>query len=100
MDRFVAARGPAGAAFDVGGVRNFADVEIARRNARALDLQVALEAKVVVALDKELAIDRAVRAMANDAAFAQRFVLENERTALFAMTLGAGFVQARHRTAA
>lgn len=70
VDRFVATGGPAGAALDETGVRNFADHEVAGQDIGTLDLQVALEAKIVVALDEELAIDRAVRAMAGGAAFA------------------------------
>jgi hypothetical protein len=100
VHRFVAAGGPTCAALDVRGVRLFTDEKIASRNARALDLQVAFEAKVVVAFDEELAIDRAVRPMANGAAFAQGFVFENKRPALLAMTIRASFVQARHRQAA
>lgn len=38
-----------------------------------------------------------MRGMANGAAFAQRFVLEGEGAGLFAMTLGAGFIEPRHR---
>ena len=91
---------PAGAAFDEIRVRDFADHEVAGKNIGPLDLKVALEAKVIVALDEELAIDRAMRAMTNGAAFAQGFVFENERAALFAMTLRASFVEARHGEAA
>ena len=96
----MAAGGPARAAFDVGSVGNFTDVEIAGRDGRALNLQVALEAKIVVALDEELVVDRPVRLVAGGASFAQGFVFENERATLFAMTLRAGFVEARHGEAA
>ena len=58
---------------------------------------MALQAKIVVPLDQHLVIDRAVRTVAHRAAFPERFVLEDERLGLFAMTLGARFVEARHR---
>lgn len=61
---------------------------------------MAFEAKIVVALDEELGVDRAVRVVADGAAFAQSFVLEDKWFGLLAMTLGAGLVEARHREAA
>lgn len=64
--------------------------------AGSLDFGVALEAEIVVALGEECAVDRAVRVVANDAAFAKSFVLENEGAALLAMAAGAAFVHARH----
>jgi len=70
---------------------------VARR--RVCRLGVALEAQVVVSLDQQLGVDRAVWVMADRAAFAHRFVLEDERLGLFAMTLGAGFIEPRHREA-
>jgi hypothetical protein len=100
VDRFVAAGRPAGAALDEIGVRNFTDHKVAGKNVGTLNLQVALEAKIVVALDEELAIDRAVRAMASGAAFAEGFVFVNEGAALFAMALRALFVEAGHGEAA
>src|ERR1051325_10007818 len=96
----MAAGRPARAAFDVSGMRNFADVEIARGHSRPLALQVAFQAKVVVAFDEELPIDRAVREMATGAALATRFMFENKRAALFAMTLRASLVESRHRKSA
>lgn len=73
-----------------------ADQDLSRANERALRLRVALEAKIVVALDQHLAVDRAVGAVTNGAAFAHRFVLEDERLDLIAMTLCAGLVESRH----
>ena len=96
----MAAGGPAGAALDKIRVRYFADYEISRRDVGTLDLQMALKAEVVVALDQQLSIERTVRAMARGATFAQGFVLEDEWPALFAVTLRALFVQARHGEAA
>ena len=57
---------------------------------------MALEAQIVVALDEQLRVDRAVRMVANRAAFAQCLVLEHERTGLIAMALGARLVEPRH----
>jgi len=62
----------------------------------ALDLGMTFQAKIAVALDEHLGVDRPVRCVARDAAFAQCVVLVNVRQRLFAMTFGAGFVQARH----
>jgi hypothetical protein len=52
-------------------------------------LEVALQAKRVVALHKHLLIHRTVHRMARGAAFAHRFVLEHERSALRRVALGA-----------
>lgn len=60
---------------------------------------MAFEAKIIVALDEEIAIDRSVRVVAGDAAFAQRFMLKDKRAALLAMAGRAAFIQARHRQA-
>lgn len=72
------------------------DEDLSRTDERALRLRVALEAKIVVALDDELGVDRAVRVVADGAAFAQRFVLEDEGFGLVAMALRAGLVEAGH----
>lgn len=59
-------------------------------------LRVALEAKIIVALGEHLGIDRAVGAVTNRAALTHRFVLEDERLDLIAMTLCAGLIESRH----
>jgi hypothetical protein len=64
-----------------------------------LDLGVALEAKIRIALHQQLAIDRTVGSVANGATLAESFVLENEWARLLAMTVTAVFVQSRHRQA-
>lgn len=61
---------------------------------------MALEAKIVVALNQHLGIDRAVRTMTNRAAFAHRFMLEDKWLGLVAMTLRAGLIESGHREAA
>jgi len=76
-----------------------ADQDLARADERALRLRMALEAKVVVALDEHLGVDRAVWAVTNRAAFPHRFVLEDERLGLIAMTLRAGLIEPGHREA-
>jgi hypothetical protein len=66
----------------------------------SLRLGVALEAQIHVSLDEHLGVDGAVRAMTDSATFSQRRVFEDERTRLFAMTLGATLIQTRHGQAA
>ena len=65
-----------------------------------LDLGVAFEAEVRVALDQQLAVNRTVRVVANRAPFTQRLVLKDEGTGLLAVALRAILVQPRHRQAA
>ena len=88
---------PAGAALQQKGVVGIPDIDLARL---ILDLGVALETKVRVTLDEHLAVNRAVRVVANGTAFAKGLVLEDERTGLLAMTLRAILVQPRHGQAA
>jgi hypothetical protein len=73
-----------------------ANVEAPRRARR---LGVAPEAQVRIALGEQFGVDAAVRIMASRAAFAQRWMLKDEGPGLFAVALGAGFIQARHRQA-
>jgi len=63
----------------------------------ALDLRVAFEAEIRIAFDQKLPIHRAMRIVANRAAFAHRLVLEYERPRLLAMALRAIFILPRHR---
>src|SRR6476469_1572821 len=64
-------------------------------------LEMALEAEGGVALGEQALVHRAVRRMAAEAAFADRFVFENERPALGGVTLETGSVLAQqHRAAA
>lgn len=67
---------------------------------RTCRLSVTFQAQIVVAFDQQLRIYRAVRMVADRAAFAHRFMLEDKRSGLFAMTLGTGFVESRHGKAA
>ena len=75
----------------------FPDIKLTRATSGTLHLRVALQAQVRIALDQQLSIDRTVRTVTNNAAFAHRFVLERERARLLAVTLGATFVEPRHR---
>jgi hypothetical protein len=80
-------------------MRNFANVDFSTSDALALDLRVAFQAQVRIALDEHLAINRPVRVVAHRATFTHRFVFEHKWPRLLAMTLRAGLVQARHRQA-
>src|SRR5262245_28168448 len=92
----MAASTPASALAQKKRVGSTANVNLAWRDARALDLRVALEAEVGVALDEHLAIDRAVRIVANGAALTQRLMLEDKGPGLFAMALRAVFIEPGH----
>jgi hypothetical protein len=61
-------------------------------------LRVAFETKVIVPLHQHLVRNRPVRLVTDRATFAQRFVMENHRARLFAMTLRATFIQRRETT--
>ena len=61
---------------------------------RGLLLEMALQAERLVALVEQPLINRTVRRMATHATFAQRFVLEDKRTALRGMALETSFVLA------
>lgn len=61
---------------------------------------MATQTKIRIALDKHLLIDRTVRTVANDAAFAHRRVFKNKRASLAAMTLRTALILPRHGQAA
>lgn len=77
-----------------------ADEDPVSAGARRLHLSMAAQAKVGIAGHEHLAVDRAMRIVADGAAFAQRFMLENNGPRLLTMTLRAGFVVPRHSQAA
>lgn len=79
---------------------NIADVNLAAPDVRALHLRVASQTQVDIPLHEQLGVYRAVRRMANRAAFPQRCVLENKWPRLFPVALPAGLVSTRHREAA
>ena len=94
----MAARAPAGASREERAMIAPTDEDFARRG---LLLEMALQTKVCVALREHLVVHRPVRIMAGGATFARRLMLEDERTALCNMTLGAsvGFARQIESTA-
>jgi len=92
MNGVVTTGAPTRAPAQKGSVRNIADENLP---AHGMHLRVAFEAKIVVPLEEHLVRDRTVRLMTDYAAFAQRLMLVDHRARLFAMTLRAGFVEAR-----
>ena len=96
MNGCMAAGRPASAHFEEGSMQHVADVDLSRGRCGTLDLGVATQTEIRIALCKQLSIQRSVRAVANSATFAQRLVLENHGPRLFAMTLRAAFVPAGH----
>lgn len=97
MDSGMATCSPAGSSTDKTAVVRLADGDLAARN---LELRMTFQAEVVIALNQQFPIDRAVGLMTDRAAFAHGLVLEHHRPGLLPMTLGARFVQAGHRQAA
>jgi hypothetical protein len=77
-------------------VIDVADIDLPRGDTRPLDLRMAAQAEVRVAVNQQLSIDRSVRAVASRAPFAHRFMLEYERLGLFPVTLCATLVSPRH----
>src|SRR4051812_24748491 len=97
MHRGVASGAPASALAQVSAVGRMTDVNLPGSDPSALHLRMAFQAQVRVVFDQQLPVNRAVRIMTHRAAFSQRFMLENKRPRLFAMTFGAVFIEARHR---
>lgn len=100
MHRRVAAGAPTAAQPEKGRVILASDENAAGAGRVARQLRVAFQAQVVVALDQQLRVDRAVGVVADGAAFTHGFMFKDERPGLFAMTLGAGLVKPRHGEAA
>ena len=63
---------------------------------RSRHLGMTAQAQIRIRRGEHFGVDRAVRIVAARTAFAQGRVFVNERAGLFAMTLGARFIQARH----
>jgi len=61
-----------------------------------LDLGMTAQTKVGIADGEQLRIDRAMGCVAGGATLAQCRVFENERSGLFPVTVGTGFIEARH----
>jgi len=96
MNGGVTTGGPAGAVTNQAAMIDVADEQIGPGGY----LRVAAETEVRIANGQQLGVDRPMRAVAAGAAFAKRGMFENERSRLFPMALGAGFVPSRHRKAA
>src|SRR3954468_18419207 len=96
VNRFVATGRPAGALLQPAGVVSVADQNLA---VTGLLLEMALQAQICAALGQHFLVHRAVRRMAGDATFANRFMFKNKRPTLRGMTLQTGSVRAQHRDA-
>ena len=93
MNGGVAAGSPAGTNLQLRRMVHVADIDLL---ARCLDLSVATQAEIRIALDQHFLVDGAVRGMASDAAFAHGRMLKDVRPRLIAMALGATFILSRH----
>ena len=93
MNRRVTPGSPAGPDLQPRRMIHVADVKL---SAGGLDLGVATQAEVWVTLDQHFLIDRTVRNVTDDAAFAHCPVVKNERAGLAAMTLRAAFIVPGH----
>ena len=93
MNRRVAAGSPARSDLQLFRMIRVADVN---GLAGCLDLCVAAHAKIRITVDEHFLVDRTVRSMTGDAAFAHRLVFKNKRARLVAMALGAAFIMPRH----
>src|SRR5829696_8643130 len=85
MGRLVAASAPTGTTLQPAGVVFATDDNLPF----ARDLEVTAQAEVVVPRDEHLVVNRAVRVVADGAAFTQRIVGKDERTLLLRVTLRA-----------
>ena len=96
VNRFVATSRPAGALRQARRVIAVANEDT---SVASLLLEMALEAKRCVALVQHALVHRAVRRMATDATFPDRFVFEDEWSALRDVTLETGLVMAEQHGA-
>ncbi len=96
MNGSVATGTPARALLQKRGVVDMANVDFTL-TPTFLDLRMAFQAKIWIALHQQLAVDRTVWSVANDAALPQRFMLKDKWPRLLPMALRATLVQAGHR---
>jgi len=92
----MAAGSPAGSDLQKRRVIRVADVNVPAGNVHALHLRVAAQAKIRVALDEHFIIDRTVRIVTNDAAFAHSRMFKNKRACLVTVTLRTAFILPCH----
>lgn len=97
VDRFVASGRPAGALRQTIGVVGIADENSA---ALLLLLEVTFQAEHGAAFGQHSRVHGAVRRVAADTAFLQRFMLENERSALCGVTLETSVVLTKQQSSA
>ena len=95
MHRLVATASPASALLQTQRMVRSADEQLAALNL----LEVASQAEVRIADLEHFGVDRAVRGVTGRAPFAQGFVLEDVRSALFGMAAEAEFVLGQQRGA-
>ncbi len=100
MNRRMAAGSPASSGLQLQRVIHPADENVPAGNRRALDLRVTAQTEIRVAHHEHFLVDRTMRIMTNDAAFAHRRVFKDKRARLVAMTLRAAFILPRHGQAA
>ena len=96
MHRRVATRADAGANPQIVGVVYQSDENLSGPHPKTRLLRMAFEAEIGVALDQQFGVDRSVRIVTDDAAFAQRRVLKHVWSGLFPVTLRARLVASRH----
>lgn len=78
------------------GMLHLANVNLTSGDTRTLRLGMAAQTQTGIVRHEHLPVDGTVGQMANHAAFAQGFVLEDERPRLFTVALGAGLIVPRH----
>lgn len=93
----VAAGTPTGAVTEISRMVFLPDKNLPRR---PLHLRVTFQAKIIVALDEHLGVDRTVGAVTHGASLAQRLVLEHKRLRLVTMTIRTCLVQTPQTQAA
>jgi len=89
MNGFMTTRAPAGPTVHERGVIKIADVDVA---IGLLLLEMAAQAKRLIARNEQSGIHAPVRVVACRAAFAHRLMLEHERSELLRVALGADII--------
>ena len=96
MHRFMTARGPAGSLLHTQGVIRSANDE----PSVARGLEMTLEARIGIAVDEQLVIDRPVRRMAGRTPFTDGFMLERKWASLSGVTTQAAVILRQNRRGA
>jgi hypothetical protein len=98
MDGRMAPGTPTGALAQIRRVEHISDVNLT--GLEFLHLGMAFQAKIGITFHQQFPINRTVRIMANGASFPHGLVFEDKGTRLFAMALGAVFIESSHGQAA